>query len=67
MFMSDVTYKVEKDGELKNGDDAFLKAEYSQATADSCKVKVENPEKKVKVEGLEIVYKRQKHIFFLFN
>lgn len=57
MFMSDVTYKVEKDGELKNGDDAVLKAEYSQATADSCKVKVENPEKKVKVEGLEIVYK----------
>lgn len=57
MFMSNVTYKVEQDGELKNGDTAVVKAAYSQATADSCKVKVENPEKKVKVEGLEIVYK----------
>ena len=58
MFVNDVTYSVEKDGKLKNGDKVVVKAQYSEATADSCKLKVENTEKEFVVEGLEVVYKK---------
>ena len=58
MFVNDVTYSVEKDGKLKNGDKVVVKAQYSEATADSCKLKVENTQKEFVVEGLEVVYKK---------
>lgn len=57
IFMDSVTYTVEGNGSLKNGDTAVIKAEYSKETADSSKVDVQKPTLKVKVKDLEVVYK----------
>ncbi len=56
-FVYDVTYTVENDGALSNGDKVKLTANYSEKTADSLKLKVENAERELTVEGLTPVYR----------
>lgn len=56
-FVYDVTYTVENDGALSNGDKVTLSANYSEKTADSLKLKVENAERELTVEGLTVVYR----------
>lgn len=56
-FVYDVEYTVENDGQLSNGDQVILRAEYSETTAKSLKLGVENAEKELTVEGLTTVYR----------
>lgn len=56
-FVYDVDYVVENDGALSNGDTTTITANYSEETARSLKLKVENAQREVEVEGLTEVYR----------
>lgn len=61
-FVNSITYEVESNGTLKNDDIVKITANYSEATAESLKLKPENTTKEVKVEGLEVVYMKFEEI-----
>ena len=56
-FVNGVSYEVENNGSLSNGDTIVLKAIYSEETAKGSKIEVVNPQKEFTVEGLEVVYR----------
>lgn len=56
-FMSDVSYTIDNNGSLENGTEVTLKANYSEATAESSKINPVKTTKKYKVKGLEIAYR----------
>ncbi|MXQ72542.1 hypothetical protein GSF08_01110 [Clostridiaceae bacterium DONG20-135] len=56
-FMSNVSYTIDNDGRLENGMEVTLKANYSEATAESSKINPVKTSKKFKVKGLEIAYR----------
>ena len=56
-FIYGVTYEVENNGELSNGDEVTITANYSKETANSLKLDVTKASKTIEVEGLEEVYR----------
>ncbi len=56
-FIYGVTYEVENNGELSNGDEVTITANYSKETANSLKLDITKASKTIEVEGLDEVYR----------
>lgn len=55
-FVSSITYEIENDGALKNGDSIQIKAQYDEETAERLKLEPENTTMEVEVTDLKVAY-----------
>lgn len=56
IFMNGVSYSIDKNGSLENGNKITLQASFSEATAESSKIKPVNTKRTYTVKGLEKAY-----------
>lgn len=61
-FVKGVTYSIEHNGELSNGDKVSVKAVYSEERADDLKLDIKRDTKEFSVSGLTVRYKNAKAI-----